>query len=115
MIRSLAPPGCHTMNQPFEAIGRYIYFFSHVEGTLRLVIMELLGLSDQQFNRLMPVIDFGAICNVIKATIPEKLHASRAKQANDLISRAQKSNEDRIRVAHGSWAPWGAVHVRDKR
>lgn len=92
------------MNSNFEAIGKYIFYFSHLEQVVRVVAKELLGLSDDQYHGVMPVIDFAGACNVCKAEISkEKLPLPQVGPALDLINRALKCNEDRIRVAHGSW------------
>lgn len=99
--------------QKFEAIGKYIYRFSHLEGVLRVVAQNLLKLSTEQFHGLMPVIDFAALCSICKAQIL-KSDPERVIKGVALINRAHKCNEDRIRIAHGHWFSiddgFGAFH-----
>jgi hypothetical protein len=94
----------------------YVFWFSRLDDMVRTLAGDLLGLSDEQRNGVMPVIDFVAVCNICKAQIKEKLTDSSEREfALNLVARALKATEDRNRVAHGYWlsleGELAAVHV----
>ena len=97
-------------DEVFRSIGMYVYWFSQLEYVLRIVAVELLGLSSEQAGGVMPVIDFASICGTCRAHI-HKVPAESREKGLELIKRAFQVNEDRIRVAHGFWSKGGALHV----
>ena len=90
-------------DQLYRSIGMYVYWFSRLDAIVHLVAQKLLGLSTEQFNCVMPVIDFVSACNICKAQIPTKLEAAKAKRGLKLIDDALAVNGDRTRVVHGLW------------
>jgi hypothetical protein len=92
----------------FRSIGMYIYRYSQLDYMLRIALYRLLGLSVEQAGSILPMLDFAAVCRACKAQLQER---PDNKKALDLISSALRVNDDRVRVAHGSWTEIGVLHV----
>ncbi|MBP1066139.1 hypothetical protein JOE51_007606 [Bradyrhizobium japonicum] len=93
-----------TVEQTYQAIGQYVVAFSGLERSLREIACDMLSLTDDQSERLMPVLDFVPVCNICKAEILSRTADSeRRTLLVNLINKAMKTVEDRNRVAHGYW------------
>ena len=92
------------LDELYRSIGIYIFEFSRLDDTLKCAASSLLGLSDEQYDGIMPAIDFVTACNLCKAQIIALLPDDKATaEALDLLNKCLKTNEDRNRVAHGFW------------
>lgn len=87
------------------AVGKFIIQFSQLEYIIRHLLGSLLNLSDPQFDIVTASFDFARLCKVTEAfllSLPdcnEKL-AAHAKQT---FARCLALNDDRVRIAHGTW------------
>jgi hypothetical protein len=97
-----------------QAIGKFIVQFSQLEFIIRHLLGALLDLADEQFNIITASYDFTTLCRVTNAfiiSLPD-CDAKLAAHANETFKKCLKVNEERVRIAHGTWTlQEGATHM----
>lgn len=90
----------------YREIGRFIFTFSQLEFLMRQSLAAALDIRHPIFDAVISPIDFSLLCRVIptvlKATLdPKKSAKYRIKE---LFNRCSKINDQRVRIAHGTWS-----------
>ncbi|MBR1155703.1 hypothetical protein JQ575_34525 [Bradyrhizobium sp. JYMT SZCCT0428] len=94
----------------YKAIGRFIFWFSKLEGYLKAHIVGLLDLERDIFDAVVSPYDFSTMCKVLeKLMLAKKLAEPNA--LSKYFSKCRSINDQRVRVAHGDWTLTGARHV----
>jgi len=86
-------------------IGHFIYAFSQLEFSIRAILGRHLGLSNDQFDIVTSPYDFRMLCQVV-SELYQVGHSDlvAAKKIKKLLDDCQRLNDDRVRVAHGTWS-----------
>lgn len=87
------------------AIGKFIIQFSQLEYIIRHLLGSMLGLSDPQPDIITASFDFARLCKVTEAfllSLPD-CDQKLAAHAKTTFSRCLALNDDRVRIAHGTW------------
>lgn len=88
-----------------SGIGLFIFQFSQLEFSIRVVLASLLNLKDEQFDIITSPYDFATLCRVTKEImIQQRPSPHQERDIEVLFSGCLKLNEERVRVAHGLWA-----------
>ena len=94
------------MQRLYLAIGQFIFEFSQLEWMIRHLLGEALALyDDARFHAVTSPYDFAALCRVtrnVAKLIPGCTDADKA-ELDAIFSGCLKVNDDRVRVAHGTW------------
>jgi hypothetical protein len=90
----------------YLGIGRFTHEFSQLEFTIRAILSGALGLSDDQFDAVTSPYDFAMLCRVTSAiyTIKHGRDPETKKTIEKLFSDCARLNDDRVRMAHGTWS-----------
>jgi hypothetical protein len=91
------------MSESFKQIGAFVFQFSQLEFTVRVVLGGMLRLTDEQFDVVTAPYDFLMLCSVTKVILKRK-YAHKAQHIDDIFKRCSALNDDRVRVAHGLWS-----------
>jgi hypothetical protein len=89
----------------YRSIGRFVFNFSRFEDVLRWRVFACLQLNARQGGFVTPAIDFAFLCRLGKVVFQER-YRDEPKKLDELsyvLNTALRINEDRVRVAHGSW------------
>lgn len=100
--------------EEYAAIGRFIVEFSRLEGTIKSGISMLTPLPDGLYHEITAGYDFAMACTVLDVLGRRRMSAEEHSRLSAMISAARSLNNERIRVAHGSWGiigPFQAKHV----
>ncbi|TQF31963.1 hypothetical protein [Bradyrhizobium sp. UNPA324] len=99
----------------FLAIGEFIFEFSQLEFTIRHLLASALDLKgDKSFDTVVSPYDFRTLCDVTSSFVRglEDCDDNLAKHVKKTFDDCKKINDDRVRVAHGTWTlGGGARHV----
>jgi hypothetical protein len=100
-------------NEPlYTAIGKFIFWFSQLEFTIKASLASYLGLKDEQFNVVIGPYDFLMLCTVAEKTIKLDMDQKYHPALKSFFDKCKKLNQEaRVVVAHGSWTSAGARHV----
>ena len=100
-------------NDPlYLAIGKFIFWFSQLEFTIKVVLASYLKLEDQQFDVVVSPYDFLVLCTVAEKTLKLDFDKQYHPTLESFFNRCKKLNQEaRIVVAHGNWTNAGARHV----
>ena len=94
------------MRRLYLAIGQFIFEFSQLEFMIRHLLGEALALRDDaRFHAVTSPYDFVALCNVtrnVALSIPGCTDQDKA-ELEAIFKGCLKVNDDRVRVAHGTW------------
>lgn len=99
------------------AIGHFIFEFSQLEFLLRYALQLAVGLSDEKFRVLGTSYDFASLCKITEEFFLRFVEGTQDEQnkIKTLTKNCLSVNNDRIRIAHGTWfideAGPGAQHV----
>jgi hypothetical protein len=95
----------------FQKIGEFIVWFSRLEFALRRTLAEALDLHRDLFDAVTSSYDFRNLCEVTRAAC-KVTRSERMDEINDLIDRCIRINDDRVKIAHGTWSTtYGALHM----
>jgi hypothetical protein len=94
----------------YTSIGRFIFWFSKLEGYLKSHIVGILDLDTKVFDAVVSPYDFVTMCTVLEKLILSKGTASPEVVAK-YFGRCKGLNTERVRVAHGDWTLTGTRHV----
>ncbi len=92
----------------YTAIGRFVFWFSKLEGMLKADLAGLLDLDGKYLDSVVSAFDFASLCNTMKAMRLSRAPKNRRKNVEKFFSRCMSINESRVRVAHGDWTLNGA-------
>jgi hypothetical protein len=97
------------MSEPevYLAIGRFVFWFSKLEGMLKADLAGLLDLENQHLDPVTSAFDFAQLCSVLKAIKRKGSTEEAAKGVDDYFKQCMKVNEERVRVVHGDWTLTG--------
>lgn len=99
----------------FLAIGEFIFEFSQLEFTIRHLLGVVLEIDDgKRFNLIVSPYDFATLCRVVDGFLAQMdiFGADRLKDIHKLFKSCLRMNDERVRIAHGSWfLGAGARHV----
>jgi hypothetical protein len=97
------------MSEPevYLAIGRFVFWFSKLEGMLKADLAGLLDLENKHFDPVTSAFDFAQLCSVLKAIKRKGSTEEAAKWVDDYFKQCMKVNEERVRVVHGDWTLTG--------
>lgn len=93
------------MSEPevYLAIGRFVFWFSKLEGMLKADLAGLLDLENEHLDPVTSAFDFAQLCSVLKAIKRKGAKEEAAKNVDWYFKECMKVNEERIRVVHGDW------------
>ena len=84
----------------YASIGRFIFWFSKLEGFLKAHIVGLLDLDNDVFDAVVSPYDFVTMCAVLeKLILARKL--AQAETVSKYFGKCKSINTERVRVAHG--------------
>ncbi len=86
----------------YQAIGEFMFWFSQLEFTIKARLAGALKLPDELFDAVVTPYDFASLCNVTMAVLIQQFPDSK-KPIQSLFNRCRGLNDDRVRVAHGTW------------
>jgi hypothetical protein len=92
----------------FEAIGRFVFWFSKLEGMLKADLAGLLDLDNDYLDPVVSAFDFAQLYNVLRAMKLKKASEELMPKIAKFFKECLKLNDERIRVAHGDWTLGGA-------
>ncbi|MCA6104755.1 hypothetical protein [Bradyrhizobium australafricanum] len=99
----------------FKAIGHFIFQFSQLEFVIRHALASALGLkSNKDIDTVTSPYDFRVLCDVTSGYLRSLFVSDREfqEQVKKLFDRCKSLNDDRVRVAHGTWmVDGGTRHV----
>ena len=101
-----------------NAIGRFIFEFSHAEYTIRYGLAQEIDLAEEHYAAVVESYDVGMLCTVAQAVFGESRSNSNAAAIKDLINNFRELSDHRNRIAHGVWVPFregGVVHHVPRR
>ena len=87
----------------YAAIGRFVFWFSKLEGMLKA---DLAGLLDLEVNHMDPVVsafDFAQLVSVLKAIKLKGCDEEAKPRIERFFKECMKMNDHRVRVVHGDW------------
>lgn len=84
-------------------IGRFFHEFSQVEFSMRFMLARMTRIPDDFFDIVTAPYDTNTLCNVMKALAKKATTPECAQPLVDVVKRFQRLNEDRVRIAHGTW------------
>ncbi len=87
----------------FLSIGEFIFRFSQLEFTIRVLLSGILKLTDAQFNAVVGVYDFAMLCKVTSAILQHEFPKKKTEIKGLLEKRCLDLNNHRVRIAHGLW------------
>lgn len=99
------------------SIGRFMFEFSQMEYSLRYYASEILDLPDKHWEAAMAGYNFAYLVRLCEQVFGDFLHNDEAKRKEiaDALHRCLAINDERVRVAHGTWisSPYGnaAIHM----
>jgi len=93
-------------SRTYEAIGAFVFHFSQLEFTIRVLLSGILGLTEEQIDVVTAPYDFRMLCTVTKIILIQRLSVQK-KQIEDLFGRCLSLNDRRVQVAHGLWSDDG--------
>jgi hypothetical protein len=96
--------------QTFEAIGAFIFQFSQLEFTIRVMLSARLKLEEKQFDIVTAPYDFRMLCTVTREILVQQ-YPDQKSDIQNLFNRCLKLNDDRVRVAHGLWSDDGRAII----
>ena len=86
----------------FQSIGHFIFEFSQLEFTIRVVVARCFGIDDSLFNIVTGPDDFATLCTVAREALYLKL-PEKKEEIDEVLKDCRKLNDERVRVAHGLW------------
>lgn len=90
--------------EQYRLVGEFFHVFSELEFSLRFFLAQALKIPGDYFDIVTAPYDTNALCNVVKALAKKKPVRSEDGDAlAQVVSKFQKLNEDRVRIAHGTW------------
>jgi hypothetical protein len=98
----------------FLGIGQFIFEFSQLEFTIRHTLGAVLELRNKTFDLVTSPYDFATLCRVTKNALLSLpgWAPSAADEISDIFSKCLSLNEDRVKIAHGTWTLGGGTrHV----
>lgn len=95
--------GAPLTEKQFQNIGQFFHEFSQVEFSLRFLLARMTRIPDDFFDIVTAPYDTNTLCNVVKALAKKATTPERAQPLVDVVKRFQRLNEDRVRIAHGTW------------
>lgn len=90
----------------YAAIGRFIFEYSQLEFTLKHYLADLLDTPDRHFSAAMSGYDFAYLCRLCERVFRDAVPTQR-DAIQKLISKAQRLNDERVKVVHGLWMVHG--------
>ena len=87
----------------FESIGRFVFWFSKVEGILKADLAGLLDLDNDYLDPVVSAFDFAQLCTVLKAMKLKRAPEEQKAKLKSFFSECLKVNDERVRVVHGDW------------
>ena len=94
----------------YEAIGAFVFKFSQLEFLIRSQLIVTLKLALEDSYAIVGPYDFAMLCTVTR-TILSKRSPAHAKQLKILFGKCYKLNSERVKIVHGRWSGFGAIHV----
>ena len=85
-----------------EEIWSFIFPFSQLVFTIRDFLGSVLSIPEQHFDAITGAYDFATLCNVSKSVFTKE-YPSKAEQYKKIFNGCLELNNDRVRVAHGTW------------
>ncbi len=100
-------------NEPlYLAIGKFMFWFSQLEFTIKASLASVLGLKEEQFDTVVAPYDFAVLCTVAEKTLKLDVDKELHYHVEGFFNKCRKLNQEvRLVVAHGSWTSGGARHV----
>jgi hypothetical protein len=86
----------------FQLISEFIFNFSQLKFTMRVMLSGLLKLNEEQFNVVTSPYDFAKLCSVTQ-TVMIQQHPSKKTDIETVFNKCRTLNDDRVRIAHGLW------------
>ncbi len=86
----------------FQLIGQFVFEFSQLDFTIRLLLSRRLQIPDDYFDIVTAPYDFVTLCNVTQALLCKQL-PRKAGVIKKLFKDCRKLNDERVHVAHGIW------------
>jgi len=85
-----------------HAVGRFTFEFSQLEFTIRVALLACLELPQEYFDIVTAPYDFAMLCKVTREALSLKT-PERAAELEQWCKDCLKLNDDRVRIAHGTW------------
>ncbi|MET4177345.1 hypothetical protein ABIB99_008469 [Bradyrhizobium sp. LA6.1] len=105
----------NTAPELFKAIGHFMFQFSQLEAVIRNSLASALGLKTNKNGDLITsAYDFRALCDVTSGFLCNLYESDGeyTKEVKSVFNACKTLNEDRVRVAHGTWLlDGGTRHV----
>jgi hypothetical protein len=95
-------------NEIYMAIGRFVFWFSKLEGILKSDLAGLLDLETDYLDPVVSAFDFAQLCSVLKAMKSKRASEVIKPKIVEFFKECLKANDERVRVAHGDWTLDGA-------
>ena len=101
-----------TTEKQFAAIGKFIVQFSGLESSIKLGISLLAPLPDDASIELLAGYDFAMACTVLDVIGQKRLPTDASAKLQKYLKIARHLNDERVKVAHGSWQTLGEFQAR---
>jgi hypothetical protein len=85
-----------------NAVGRFTFEFSQLEFSIRVALLACLKLPQEYFDIVTAPYDFAMLCKVTREAMTLKA-PERKDELEEWCKECLKLNEDRVRMAHGTW------------
>jgi len=92
----------------YEAIGRFIFWFSKLEGMMKADLAGMLDLDNDYLDPVTSAFDFAQLCKVLAAMRRKGSAPDDQKKVDEFYNEVFKLNDRRNQVAHGDWTLSGA-------
>jgi hypothetical protein len=89
--------------ESLHAVGLFTFEFSQLEFTIRVALLGCLELPQEYFDIVTAPYDFAMLCKVAREALSMKRPA-KAAELEQWCKDCLKLNEDRVRIAHGTWS-----------
>jgi hypothetical protein len=87
----------------YAAIGRFVFWFSKLEGILKSDFAGLLDLDNDYLDPVVSAFDFAQLCSVLKAMKTKRSPDEAKPKVGEFFKECMKINDERVRVVHGDW------------
>ena len=100
-------------NEPlYRAIGRFVFWFSQLEFTIKAALANHLRIKDKQFDAVVGPYDFAVMCTVAEKVLRDEFEDRDQPKLKAFFNRCKQLNQEvRVIVAHGTWTVGGVRHV----
>ena len=99
------------MEDTFTAIGEFVFQFSQLELTMRVLLGRALKLEGDRVDIVTAPYDFAALCRVTEGYLRTSPMCTPELERflKKTFDRCQRLNQERVAIAHGTWLAPGTI------